>query len=446
MTDTIFALATPPGRGAVAVVRLSGPGAKEAVVAIAGVLPAPRQATLRTLRAAGGEVLDRALVLWFPGPASFTGENCAEFHLHGGAAVVDGLTLALLAEGLRLAGPGEFTRRAFENGKLDLGQAEAVADLVDAETSSQARQALDQLAGALSVKYGRWRETLIAAMSLLEAAVDFPEEDTASQIARSVAPELRELADELQRATADAQRGRHVREGYRMAIIGAPNAGKSSLINRLTERAVAIVAPRPGTTRDLIEAPLTIAGYRVLAIDTAGIRQSEDAVEAEGAQRAAETARDAALRLWVVDGSANTGDWKAAADFLRAGDLSVINKSDLPSGADAVNATAHARATGAEPVFVSARSGDLTVIVEAIQTRVVSALSGADFPAATRVRHLSLLRDCSHNLGQALQDLDRPELAAEGLRLAARALQRVTGVIGVEDVLDRLFSTFCIGK
>ena len=208
MTDTIFALATAPGRGAVAVVRVSGPAASDMLTTLAGSLPPPRLATLRTLRGSDGAVIDRALVLWFPGPASFTGEDSAEFHLHGGAAVVDALTSALVAAGGRLAQPGEFTRRAFENGKLDLAQAEAVADLVDAETTSQARQALDQMGGSLSRRYLEWREALVRSLALMEAAVDFPEEDAAAQIVRSAEPELRSLLAALEAAALDSERGR----------------------------------------------------------------------------------------------------------------------------------------------------------------------------------------------------------------------------------------------
>ncbi len=446
MSDTIFALATAPGRGAVAVVRVSGSNARASVEALAGRLPRPRAASLRALRDTDGALLDHALVLWFPGPASFTGEDCAEFQVHGGPAVVDGVTTALIAAGARLAQPGEFTRRAFGNGKLDLSQAEGVADLVDAETSSQARQALDQLGGSLGRRYAGWRERLIAALGLLEAAIDFPEEDTASQAARSAEPGLRALLAELEAALADAGRGRLVRDGYRIALIGAPNSGKSSIINALTADDTAIVSAIPGTTRDVIEAALDIAGYRVLLRDTAGLRESDDEIEAEGARRAGLAAESAALRFWVVDRAASDGDWRVSAPFLRRGDLCLLNKADLSEGADAEFARAEAERRGLEVIVVSTVSGDVRTVSAALERHLAKALAGAEFPAATRIRHVELLRDAAEGVSRALHKHADPELAAEDLRLAARAMERITGAIGAEDVLDRVFSTFCIGK
>ncbi len=391
-------------------------------------------------------MLDRALVLWFPGPASFTGEDCVEFHLHGGQAVVDGLTEALIATGARLAEPGEFTRRAFENGKLDLAQAEGIADLVDAETTAQARQALDQLEGGLTRRYAEWRAALISALGLLEAAVDFPEDDAASQAGRSARTGLESLLVELDSALAESGRGRLVRDGYRIALIGAPNAGKSSIINMLAARDVAIVNPTPGTTRDIIEAVLTVGGYRVVLSDTAGLRESDDAVEAEGARRATSAAATAALRLWVVDGSADTGGWRAAQSLVRKGDICVLNKSDLPRGKDGDAVPAHAAEFGVEVIAISAIGGRAESLLAAIKHRVTRDLSGAEFPAATRVRHFELLRQASDHVGRAISCLNVPELAAEDVRLAARAMERITGVVSAEDVLNRVFSTFCIGK
>ncbi len=446
MSDTIFALATPPGRGAVAVIRVSGVEAGEMLAALAGPLPPPREATLRTLKTTDGVLLDRALVLWFPAPASFTGENCAEFHLHGGAAVVDGVTLMLAAAGARLAEPGEFTRRAFQNGKLDLSQAEAIADLVDAETAAQARQALDQLGGDLARRYAEWRGALIHALSLLEAAVDFPEDDAAAQLVRSAEPGLRELHRELRVALLDSDRGRAVRDGYKIALIGAPNAGKSSLINRLARRDVSIVHDKPGTTRDVIDAPMTLAGYKVIVSDTAGLRESDDAVEAEGARRASSAADGAGLRLWIVDGSAGSGLWRSAATSIRHGDFCVVNKADLAAGSDRAEVRSHADQLGLAVVEVSATTGPLEPLIDLIESHIITALDGSDFPAATRLRHAELLREASANVDRAIGRLDDPELAAEDLRLAARAMERITGNIGVEDVLDRVFSTFCIGK
>lgn len=442
MTDTIFAPATAPGRAALAVVRLAGPGTGEAVTALAGALPAPRRASLRKIRDAGGAVIDEALILWFPGPASYTGEDCAELHLHGGQAVVEAAVEGLALLGLRLAEPGEFTRRAFQNGRLDLAQAEAVADLIDAETTAQARQALDQLGGGLSRRYGAWRELLIESLAVLEAAVDFPDEDLPEDVAARARPHLRELLGALQAALADADRGRRVREGFRIALIGAPNAGKSSLLNALAGREAAIVTATAGTTRDVIEVPLVLAGYKVLLADTAGVRDTAEAIEAEGVRRARAWAEDADLRLWVVDGSASDGHWREASGLARPDDLLVLNKSDLALGRD----VAAALEAGIESLAVSVTSaGDVGALRAWLETRVVSALSGAEFPAATRLRHAESLREAADRVARAL-DQAEPELAAEDVRLAARALERVSGRVDPEAVLDRVFSSFCIGK
>jgi tRNA modification GTPase len=444
MTDTIFALATAPGRAAVAVVRLSGPGSGAAVRALAGALPPPRLASLRTLRTAGGETLDQALVLWTPGPASYTGEDAAELHLHGGPAIVEGVVQALRDLGPRLAEPGEFTRRAFENGKLDLAQAEAVADLVDAETTAQARQALGQLGGALSDRYEHWRAALVQALAMLEAAVDFPDEELPADVADRARPHLETLRDQIAAALADGARGQRVREGFRIALIGAPNAGKSSLLNALAGRDAAIVTATPGTTRDVIEVPLILAGYKVLLADTAGVRETAEEIEAEGVRRARAWAAAADLRLWVVDASASEGAWREARALVGPDDLLVLNKADLDSGNDAPAASA----MGVGGVNVSLATGrGLTELKGLIEQQVIADLAGAEFPLATRLRHAESLTEAYQRLEQALADLEPAvELAAENVRLAARALARVTGRIGAEDVLDVVFSSFCIGK
>jgi tRNA modification GTPase len=439
VSDTIFAPATAPGRAALAVVRLSGPRSGEAVKALAGRLPAARRASVRTLRHQGA-VIDEALCLWFPAPASYTGEDCAEFHVHGGVAVVEALIEALAGMGLRLAEPGEFTRRAFQNGKLDLAQAEAVADLIDAETKAQADQALAQLGGSLSRRYETWREMLVEALAMLEAAVDFPDEELPADVAAKARPALDRLLAELDAALTDEARGRRVREGFRVALIGAPNAGKSSLLNALAGRDAAIVTPTPGTTRDVIEVPMVLAGYKLLLADTAGVRESTDTIEAEGVRRARAWAAAADLRLWVVDGSASDGAWRFAADLVQPGDLCILNKSDLPEGGDAGGA----RAIDLETLTMAARDSAEPVL-KRLTERVITALSASDFPAATRLRHAERLREARERVSAALATED-VELAAEDVRLAARALAQVTGQIGAEDVLDRVFSSFCIGK
>jgi len=446
MRDTIFAPATAAGRAAVAVVRISGPDAGPALAALAGPLPAPRRAVVRKLRDARGDVIDQALVLWMPGPGSYTGEDAAELHLHGGPAVVGLATAALAASGLRLAEPGEFTRRAFEAGRLSLDQAEGVADLVDAETEAQARQAVAQLHGALGRRYARWRSMLAEALAYVEAAVDFPDEELPSDVARRALPRIARLEDDLARALADARRGERVRDGYRIALIGAPNAGKSRLFNQLLERDAAIVTPMAGTTRDVIEAPLVIAGYKVVAADMAGVRETREAIEGEGVRRARAWADEADLRLWVVDAAAGVGAWREASDLVRPGDMLLLNKSDLAAGCDAA-AALRALDESAERFEVSAETGaGLGPLREALARRVAADLGGLEFPAVTRARHARVLAEALAHLDRAGRALETPELAAEDLRLAARALERITGRIGAEDVLDVIFGSFCIGK
>jgi tRNA modification GTPase len=448
--DTIFALATPPGRGAVAVVRLSGPATRAALSGLGVVKIAPRRASLRRLaRPAEPEaLLDEALVLWFPGPGSYTGEDSAELQLHGGRAVVEAVSAALMDLGVRPAEPGEFTRRAFQNGKLDLAQAEAVADLVDAETKAQKRQALAQLDGALGRRYQTWRAQLVHLLALLEAAIDFPDEDLPEDLARRVAPGLADLAAELTCALAEDRRGVDIRDGYRIALIGAPNAGKSSLFNRLIGRPAAIVTATAGTTRDIIEGTIDLGGYKVVLADMAGLRATDEEIEAEGVRRARAWAGSAALRLWVVDAMLLGAGWREGTDLLQPGDLCLLNKVELGESQAASVVREHAAGMGTEVLGVSATTGEGVERLQAVlQEKVIAALGGGDFPATTRLRHrLRLEEALSHvERGAAALDLGA-ELAAEDLRLAARAFERVTGRVDAEEVLDVVFASFCIGK
>jgi len=445
MTDTIFAPATAAGRAAVAVVRVSGPRSEAAVLALGGDLPEPRRASVRRLYDGQGRPIDEALVLWFPGPGSYTGEDAAEFHVHGGTAVVGALVDALAGLGLRLAEPGEFTRRAFENGRLDLAQAEGVADLIDAETDAQRRQALEQLGGRLSEVQARWREALTEALAMFEAAVDFPDEEVPADVAARARPVLAELAREIEAAAADVARGERVREGYRIALVGAPNAGKSTLLNALVGREAAIVTAKPGTTRDVIEVPMVLGGYKALLADTAGLRDTDEEVEAEGVRRARAWAEAADLRLWLVDGS--SAEIPGLPDEVGEGDLCLIAKRDLPVGPAGAWAAEVARRMGLAAAEVTARGpSDVAWLKQTLTEKVVEALGGAETPAATRLRHRELLAEAATRLRHALAQEEHLELAAEDVRLAARALDRITGRIDPEAVLGRIFSTFCIGK
>jgi tRNA modification GTPase len=436
MTDTIFAPATAAGRAAVAVIRVSGGDSSRILQALAAPLPAPRRAVLRRLRARDGSALDEALVLWLPGPGSFTGEDSAELHLHGGRAGVEAVSRELAELGLRLAEPGEFSRRAFQNGKLDLTQAEAIADLVDAETDAQRRQALGQLEGELSARYRAWRQRLVQALARLEAAVDFPDEDLPETLQAEVGARIGELAGELEAALADHGRGERVREGFKIALIGAPNAGKSSLLNRLTGREAAIVTEIAGTTRDVIEVPAVIDGFKVLFADMAGLRESADPIEAEGVRRARAWALAADVRLWVVDQSA-PADLEEA---VRPDDVLVLNKADLPQGPDA-------GLPDLQSVRVSARTAAGMDALWSVLAGRVKALTGGDFPAVTRLRHRRHLEEAATALRRGQAALARsPELGAEDLRHAAQALGRIAGRIDPEQVLDEVFSSFCIGK
>lgn len=435
MIDTIFALATPPGRGAIAVLRLSGPGVEAALTTLGATRLKPRMASVRDLSHAGDHI-DQALVLRFVAPNSYTGEDSAELHLHGGRAVVEAASRALIALGLRPAEPGEFTRRAFQNGRMDLAQAEAVADLIDAETSAQARQALGQLDGKLSETYAGFRRDLLHALALVEAEIDFPEEEVPDNLARTAGPVLDRLGADLRRAVDTGRRGERVRDGYRIVLIGETNAGKSSLFNALVAREAAIVTPIAGTTRDVLDADLVIGGYAVTLSDTAGLRDSDDPVEAEGVRRARLRAEQADLRLWVRAPRDPDG---VAAAYAKDGDLIVATKADLG---------AVVSRGGYESVVVSTATGaGLAELRNWIAARLAKDLSGADFPAVTQERHRLRLLEALESVNAARAVLDiAPEMAGDDLRRAADALSRVTGAIGVEDILGEVFSTFCIGK
>ncbi len=404
---------------------------------LAGGLPPPRVAQRRRLvDPQNGDALDDGLVLWFPGPRSATGEDVAELHLHGSRAVLAAVMQALARFGLRLAEPGEFTRRAFLNGKLDLLQAEAIADLAAAETEAQRRQALRQLGGELGDVYRGWRDRLTRILAHLEAAIDFPDEDLPPEIDDRILGETEALVAEIERHLADGHRGERLRDGIDVAIVGPPNAGKSSLLNRIARRDVAITSPLPGTTRDVIEVAIDLGGYPVVLADTAGLRDSADAIEQEGKRRAVQRAEQAEIRLFVFD-IAQPADAAGASAWPGADTILVANKIDLAPAAD----------TDLSPpaLPVSALTGEgidrlLTVLGERVaQTYRIEA------PVLTRARHRQALEEAAASLRRSFS-AGMPELRAEDLRLALRSLGRITGAVDVEDLLDVIFRDFCIGK
>lgn len=434
--QTVFALSTPPGRSAIAVVRITGPQAGEALRALAGALPRPRHATRAVLKDPGsGAVLDDALVLWFPAPHSFTGEDVVELHLHGGRAVVVGVLeiLAALPE-FSPAEPGDFTRRAFECGKLDLSQAEGLADLIDAETSAQRAQALRLQGGALAALVEGWRAALIELMALAEARIDFPDEDLPAALEADIAAAGGRLHRDITAHLARAGRGERIRNGFRIALLGAPNAGKSSLLNALAARDVAIVTEEAGTTRDVLEIHLDLGGYAVTLADMAGIREAAGRVEAIGIARARAWAEAADLRVFLVPPDAGLEDDLKA--LHRPGDLMCRSKADLFGPADP-----------ADGLRVSAVTGEGVDVLITAMTQAAAAALGSGEPAlVTRLRHRVALEVAAQALAEGLAPGKLPELQAEDFRMAARALGRVTGRVDVEDVLDRLFGAFCIGK
>jgi len=445
--DTIVALASGAGRAGVAVIRLSGPAAGATLGALtARDLPKPRTATREAFcDPRTGVSLDDGLALWFPGPHSFTGEDVAELQIHGGPAVIAAIIDACLSQAdVRIAEPGEYTRRAFENGKLDLAEAEGLADLVDAETEGQRRQALRQRRGALSAVYEGWRGRLIEAAALIEAEIDFPDEDLPGALAQRAGPILQALADDMGRHLNDAHRGERIRDGFRIAIIGPPNAGKSSLLNALAQREAAIVSDIPGTTRDVVEVRLVLAGFPVWIADTAGLREAADAIEAEGVRRALARAEEADLRIGVVE--ARTDVPASLSGALQPSDLLVWSKADL--GAPAPSPASTALAGEAPALRVSATTGEgLHQLQVLITSRVTEALGREEAPVLTRARHRRLVEEARAALSRAIPALDvGPELAAEDARVAADQIGRLTGRIDVEDLLGEIFSSFCIGK
>ena len=442
---TIFALASAPGRAGVAVVRVSGSKVLQVLGAL-GIddIPALRQASLRKLSdGAGGAVIDHALVLRFAAPASFTGEDVVELHVHGGKAVIDGvLNVLARVEGCRMAEPGEFTRRAFENGKLDLTAAEAVADLIAAETEAQRLQALDQLGGGLARLYTGWTDRLAKIVAHIEADIEFPDEDLPEGISQGLRSTIVALRNEIDAHLQDARRGERLRDGLHVAIIGAPNAGKSSLLNALAARDAAIVSDVAGTTRDIIEVPMDLGGYPVVLSDTAGLRETGDVIEAEGIRRATRRAGDADLKLALFDHAAAPDATTLA--HVDARTIVVLTKDDAGT---ATLAPAQFPAHHALVSASTATADGLRDVLNVLTTAVRDFFGTRSAPLPTRERHRAALSDAKVHLDRALASPPPlPELIAEDLRLSLRAIGGITGRVHVEDLLDRIFRDFCIGK
>lgn len=424
-SGTIYALASGRPPAAIAIVRVSGPSAHDAALRLAGALPVPRQAALRSFRGSDGALIDQGLLLRFDGPASSTGEDLVEFHIHGGRAVADAILSALGSiEGLRLAEPGEFTRRAFENGRIDLTEAEGLADLIEAETESQRKAALALAEGGLRSRIDQWQQRLLALSARAEVAIDYVEEDDAPadpSLARDCASLASDLAAWLERPRAEP-----LKDGVRVVVAGPPNVGKSSLINAIAGSDRAIVTPIPGTTRDHIEVPLALEGVPLLLTDTAGLRESADPVERIGVERAERLVTAADILLWL-------GDPDRAPEH--PGLIRAHSRCDLEGRA----------APPPGSVKVSAVTGEgLPQLMKAIVDQARQLLPAEDAIALNRRQAAELGKACAA-ITEAAEEGD-PVLQAEQLRAARAALDRLTGRAGVEDVLDALFGRFCLGK
>lgn len=451
LQETIFALSSAPGKAGVSIIRVSGPKAWEGLQNLIGEQksPTPRYAAQRYLYNSvpreTGSIIDHAMVIGFVAPQSFTGEDVIEYHCHGSPAVIEEMLSVLSKmEGHRLAEHGEFTRRAFENGKMDLTAAEAIADLIDAETLAQKEQALTQMGGALADLYHGWADELTKALAYIEAIIDFPDEEVPDEETAKARPAVETLHSQISDYLNDNRRGERLRDGVKVAVIGAPNAGKSSLVNALARREVAIVSDMAGTTRDVIEVPLNLGGYPVLLSDTAGLRPDQignsdhDRIESEGMRRALQRAEEADITILLFDGTADAPD-PHTLNLLDERALCVVNKSDV---------SRETISLFGDTIVISTKTEDgfdqlLDILTDKIKTQIMH--SANNMPSLTRSRHRHHLEDTVEFLGQALEQ-SAPELMAQELRFAVNALGRITGRVDVEDLLDVIFKDFCIGK
>jgi len=441
--DTIFALSSAPGRAGVSVIRISGPQSELILRRITNrPTPDPRKAVLRNfIDPENRAELDRGLALWFPQPASFTGEDVVELHVHGGTAVLDAvLSVVSRLSGARPAMAGEFTRRAFELGKLDLTEVEGLADLVAAETEAQRRQALRQMQGKLAQNINAWRGQLIHALAHIEAHIDFSDEDLPEDLLGPVRTNLMSLMSKMHLYLAEAGRGERLRRGLQVAVIGPPNVGKSSLINAIAKRDVAIVSPMAGTTRDIIEVHLDMGGYPVTLADTAGLRDGLDAVEVEGVRRARAVAVEADLKLAMFDASCWPQLDEQTEILVDENTIRLLNKIDLAP---------HAMRPAVDAGFIVAsltRGEGVPELLAIIQREAIARLGSGETPGLTRTRHRLELEHCAACIQRATRMGAPVELIAEDVRLAVRALGRITGRVDVEDILDIIFADFCVGK
>ena len=439
--STIYSLSSAPGRAGVAVFRVSGPKASDIACKLSGRnLPRPRLVSLCRFKDAKSQEIDEGLLIWMPGPQSFTGEDCAEFQLHGSPAVAEAIASAFLAAGARQAEPGEFTRRAFMNGRLDLTEAEGLADLIDADTQAQRVQALRQMQGGLKARYESWREGLLDALAQIEGEIDFPDEsDIPNDLAHKALAPIKDLISDMDAALLNADQGERVRAGVEIAIIGAPNAGKSSLLNNLARRDAAIVTPQAGTTRDIVEIHLVLGGLAVRVSDTAGLRVSEDTIEAEGIRRARHRAEEADIRILVQDPSFSSNE---GLELIRSGDFVLLNKSDLGESPSVTSIES------VQSFKLSALTGDgMELFESALSEAVKTRYSPGRDAGLTRARHKDCVLRAKNALSRASNALNiAPELAGDDLRAALQALRELAGETDIEAVFDRIFSRFCVGK
>lgn len=442
VSDTIYALSSGAGKAGLSVFRISGPEVRGAIKALSGKKPpAPRRVSLTRFRDSDGDIIDEGLLIYFKGPSSFTGEDSAEFHTHGSLAVVAAMRLAFQKAGLRQAMPGEFTRRAFENDKLDLTEAEGLADLIDAETEGQRRQAYRQMQGGLKDVYKDWREGLINALAAIEGEIDFPDEqDVPDALSHAAYAPISETIDKMNRLLSDSVRGERVRSGVRVAIIGPPNAGKSTLLNAMIGRDAAIVSSEAGTTRDVINVHMDISGIPVMFSDTAGMRETDNVIEAEGVKRARATSEDADLRIGLI--SPDTIDLSnTIIANLKPGDILVHNKSDLGEVSSDLSAEIMT-------INLSAMSGSgIDALLSELERIVESRFSLTESAGLTRQRHRELTERAAAALERARGQLGvSPELAGDDVRAALHAIKELAGETDIEAVLGAIFSRFCIGK